>query len=166
VPRRRWSGIAAVAVVAALVGVLVLVVGSRREHPPEELIQHKVVQMAANAEKKDLSAIMKEISADFRGTRPALTREELRAVLAAQILGGNWLRVFIREMEVTVTSPTDAAFRGKFIFGRSQADTLEKLASESRIQAYQVDATLRKEDDGEWRFVSGGYRVLPPGELF
>jgi hypothetical protein len=155
--------LAGIVVVAA---VVVLLVGPRREHPPEELIQHKVVQMAANAEKKDLGAIMEEISADFRGNRPVLTREELRQLLAVQILRGNWVRVFIRDTEVTVTSPTEAAFRGKFIFGRSDADTLEKLVAETQIQAYQVDAELRKEADGEWRFISGGYRVIPPGELF
>lgn len=165
-PRPRWIGIAAIGVVAAAVVVVLLLVAARREHPPEELIQQKVIQMAAHAEKKDLGAIMEEISADFRGTRPPLARDELRQLLAAQILRGNWVRVFIREMEVTVTSPTEAAFRGKFVFGRSEADTLEKLASESQIQAYQVDAALRKEADGEWRFVSGGYRVIPPGELF
>ena len=162
--RPKWIAIAAVVLVAT--AVVLLLVGPRRERPPEELIQQKVVQMAAHAEKKDVGAIMKEISADFRGTRPMLTRQELHQLLAMQILRGNWVRVFIREMEVTVTSPTEAAFRGKFIFGRSEADTLETLVSQSQIQAYQVDTALRKEDDGEWRFVSGGYRVIPPGELF
>lgn len=164
--RTKWAGLAVGAGLAVAAGVVMLLVGQRREPSPEELIEQKVVQMAAYAEKRDLGAITENISEDFRGTRPVLSRDELKGLLAAQILRGNWVRVFIRDMEVTVTSPTEAAFRGKFIFGRSEADTLETLVAQSQIQAYQIDAALRKEADGEWRFVSGGYRVIPPGEMF
>jgi hypothetical protein len=162
VTRTRWIGVG----VAAATAAATLLLWPKREETPEEHIQRKVLQMAAAAEEKNLGAIMEQISADFRGTGPAATRDELERLLAVQILGGNWVRVFVREMEVTVTSPTEALFRGKFIFGRSEADTLERLVAESRIQAYQVDAQLRKESDGEWRFYSGGFRAIPPGELF
>ena len=160
--RSKWIGVG----VAAATAAATLVLWPKREETPEEHIQRKVVRMADAAEKKDIGAIMEQISTEFRGTDPVATREDLERLLAVQILGGNWVRVFVREMEVTVTSPSEAVFRGKFIFGRSTADTLERLAAQSRIQAYQVDAQLRKEADGEWRFYSGGYRAIPPGELF
>jgi hypothetical protein len=162
VRRTRWIGVG----MAAAAAVLVLLLWPKREETSEELIQRKVLQMAAFAEEKNLGAIMEHISADFRGTQMVGSREELKQLLAVQILGGQWVRVFVRDMEVTITSPTEAAFRGKFIFGRSAAESLERLVAESRIQAYQVDAQLRKEADGEWRFYSGGYRPIPPGELF
>jgi hypothetical protein len=162
VTRSKWIGVG----VAAATAAATLFLWPKREETPEEHIQRKVVRMADAAEKKDIGAIMEQISTEFRGTDPVATREDLERLLAVQILGGNWVRVFVREMEVTVTSPSEAVFRGKFIFGRSTADTLERLAAQSRIQAYQVDAQLRKEADGEWRFYSGGYRAIPPGELF
>ncbi len=150
---------------ALAAAVAVLLLWPRDEASPEEQIRQKVIQMTAAAEEKDLGFIMDQISESFRGTSPALSRQELKQLLAAQILRGQWVRVFVRDIDVELRSPAEARFRGKFIFGRSEADTLERLAAESRIQAYEVDGTLHLED-GEWRFVSGGYRVIPPGQLF
>ncbi len=159
--RSRLVG-AGLAVAAALA---VLVFWPRNEPTPEEQIRQKVIQMTAAAEEKDLGFIMEQISDRFRGTSPSLSKQELRQLLAAQILRGQWVRVFVRDIDVELRSPTEAWFRGKFIFGRSEADTLERLAAESRIQAYEVEGVLHRED-GEWRFVSGGYRVIPAGQLF
>ncbi|MGA9520365.1 MAG: hypothetical protein WBV82_02810 [Myxococcaceae bacterium] len=159
--RSRVVG-AALALAAA---VAVLVLWPRNKPTPEEQIRQMVIQMTAAAEEKDLGFIMEQISERFRGTSPALSKQELRQILAAQILRGQWVRVFVRDIDVELRSPSEAWFRGKFIFGRSEADTLERLSAESRIQAYEVEGTLEQED-GEWRFVSGGYRVIPAGQLF
>jgi hypothetical protein len=150
---------------ALAAAVAVLVFWPREEPSPEEHIRQKVIQMTAAAEQKDLGFIMEQISESFRGTHPRLSRQELKQLLAAQILRGQWVRVFVRDIDVELRSPTEARFRGKFIFGRSEADTLERLAAESQIQAYEVEGSLHRED-GEWRFVSGGYRVIPAGQLF
>ena len=147
-----WGGVAAAVLV--VVGTT-LQLGASVANAEERVQQRR----------EDLAFIMDQISESFRGTSPALSRQELKQLLAAQILRGQWVRVFVRDIDVELRSPTEAHFRGKFIFGRSEADTLERLAAESRIQAYQVDGILHLED-GEWRFVSGGYRVIPPGQLF
>lgn len=133
---------------------------------PEDVIREKVIKMGEAAEEKNLGYIMDQISDRFRGSPEPLTKDELKQVLAAQILKGNWVRVFIRETEVRVVSDNEATFSGKFIFGRSSGDSLENLVKRTDIEAYQVDATLQREKDGQWRFVSGGYKRIPPGTLY
>ena len=112
------------------------------------------------AEQKDLGAVMEEISDRFRGDQ-GLSKQELKGVLAGQLLRGAWVRIFTTDLEVKLRSPSTADFSGKFIFGRSAAKELKDLARDSELSRYQIDATLEKERDGEWRFVTAQYRQIP-----
>jgi hypothetical protein len=158
----KWLGI----LVAVSAAVAVLLVWRLRERSPEQLIEEKVLNMAAAAEKKDLGYIMDQVSGRFRASSPPLSRDDLRQLLGAEFLRGQWIRVFVRDMSVQLESPTGARFRGKFILGTSTAESLQKLAAESRIQAWEIDAGLEKESDDEWRFVSGSFWRIPAGQLF
>lgn len=129
----------------------------------EELIRHKVVKMARAAEEKDLGYIMDQVSDRFTSAE-GWHKADLRAVLAGQVLRGNWLRVFPADLKIFVTSSTTATFSGKFIFGRSTATNLKDLARESGMSSYAIDAKLEKEGD-EWRFVSASHREISPSEF-
>lgn len=147
-------------------GVLVLLMWPKQELTPEQIIYRNVLQMQRAAEEKDVGAIMEHVSDRFQGEPQALNKDDLRRFLAAQILRGAWVRVFVRDTDIRLTSATEATFEGKFVFGRSEADTLEKLAAESRVGGYRVTGKLELEQDGAWRFVSAGYEAIPPGQLF
>src|SRR4051812_18250148 len=91
---------------------------------PEEQIRQKVIQMSRAAEKKDLGFVLDQISDSFR-SGDGLSKQELKGFLAAQILRGNWVRVFLVDTQVRVLGST-ASFEGKFVFGRSEATRLEE----------------------------------------
>ena len=129
----------------------------------EDLIRQKVVATARAAEKKDLGYIMDQVSERFASAE-GWQKQELKQVLAAQLLRGNWVRVFIVDLKITVTSTTSASFSGKFIFGRSEAATLKELARSTEMSSYLVQATLEKERDG-WKFVSAEHRTIEASEF-
>lgn len=153
-------------VLALAAGALVLFFWPEEELTPEQLIERNVIAMTHAAEQKDVAAVMEHISDRFRGTSQAVSKDDVRRLIAANVLRGTWVRVFVRDIEVRATSATEAEFEGKFIFGRSEADTVEKLAAESQISGYRVTGRVEREADGAWRFVTGGYERIGPGQLF
>lgn len=84
--------------------------------------------------------------------------------MAGQPLRGDWVRVMTANVDVTVTSPTTADFRGIYLFGRSRAKTLKDLAKESTVSAYEITAAVELEPD-EWRFVSASWQQADPPSL-
>lgn len=156
-PRPRLL-IVALLLVAAAVAFLVW---PRGEVPAEEQLRRKAVQLARAAEEKDLAFVMEQVSERFRGAE-GLSKQELKGVLAGQLLRGSWVRIFLTDLSVTLTSGTSAEVSAKFIFGRSEAERLEDLAKESVLASYAVEAKAEKEADGEWRFVSARYRQAEP----
>jgi len=151
------------AAVAVAAGVTYLLV-ARHPTPPEELIRRQAVAMADAAEKKDLGFIMKQVSEEFR-TADGYRREDVRQLLAGQLLRGEWVRVMTANVEVTLTSPASATFRGTYLFGRSKAKELKDLAKESVIAAYEINADVKREADGEWRFVAASWEQVEPASL-
>ena len=81
------------------------------------------------------------------------------------MLRGNWVRLFVRDLQVTEVSPTRGDVQVKLIFGRSEADQLEQLAKDSVIGAYLIEGTFEKQSDGEWRVVQARHRPLSSTEL-
>lgn len=150
---------------ALVAGALVLALWPREPSDPKVLIERKVVQMVRAAEEKNLAALMDGVSERFRSAE-GWNRDEVRSILAAQILRGSWVRVFMTDLEISVTSPTTASVSAKFVFGRSEAEKLEDLARESVFSAYLIEAAVEKEADGEWRIVSAKHRALEPSSLF
>ncbi|HSP77671.1 MAG TPA: hypothetical protein VLQ93_04035 [Myxococcaceae bacterium] len=86
-------------------------------------------------------------------------------MLLGQVLRGTWVRIFVRDLQITERSPTEGDFQLKIIFGRSEADELEDLARESLLSAYSIQGTFQREEDGEWRVVRAKHRSLSPSEL-
>ncbi len=145
---------------AALAYVLLL----KPPPPPETLIRQKVVQMVRSAERKELGDVIEQISPSFR-TSDGLNRDELRGFLAGQLFRGQWVRIFLVEMDVQVKSATSAELSAKFIFGRSDAKELKDLAKESVMSSYQIDARAERESDGEWRFVWASYQPIDASQF-
>ncbi len=159
--RSRVVGLA----LALLAGGLVLALWPREEPPVQEAITRKIIQMTRAAEKKDVGAVMEGVSERFKSSQ-GWSKEQVRGVLVAQVLRGQWVRIFYTGLDVTEVSPTQGDFSVKFIFARSEAREVEQLARESVINAWLVEGSFEKEQDGEWRVVTARNRQLDPSELF
>ncbi|MDY7225410.1 hypothetical protein [Hyalangium rubrum] len=152
-------------VLALVVGGLVLAFWPREEPPVQEAITRKIIEMTRAAEAKDVSGVMEGVSDRFKGGQ-GWGKDQVKGVMVAQVLRGQWVRIFHTGLEVTEVSPTQGDFTVKFIFARSEAEQFEQLAQESVLNAWVVEGTFEKEQDGEWRVVQARHRRMEPTELF
>jgi hypothetical protein len=159
--RSRVVGLA----LALLAGGLVLALWPRQEPTVQEAITRKIIQMTRAAEQKDIGTVMEGVSERFKSGQ-GWSKQQVKGVLVAQVLRGQWVRIFHTGLDVTEVSPTRGDFSVKFIFARSEAQELEQLARESVINAWLVEGSFEKEQDGEWRVVAARNRQLDPSELF
>ncbi|WP_375766522.1 hypothetical protein NR798_33215 [Archangium gephyra] len=152
-------------VVALLAAGAVLFFWPREEPGVKEAIKRKVVQMTDAAERKDMAELMDGVAENFQ-TGEGWDKQQVKGVLLGQVLRGNWVRIFVKDLNVTEVNPRRGDVQMKIIFGRSQTDQLETLAQESVMSAYLIEGTFEKQDDGEWRIVQAKHRSLSPTELF
>lgn len=152
-------------VLALAAAGLVLALWPSHEPGVPEAVEQRVRELAQAAEERDLGALTDGVSQRFK-SREGWGRDEARRVLAAQVLRGEWLRVFVADLRATEESPTRGAFRAKLVFARSEAKSLEGLSRESVMSAYLLEGAFEREEDGTWRCVSVSQRPLEAGELF
>lgn len=150
---------------ALLVAGAVLYFWPRPEPGVQEAITRKVVEMTRAAEDKDVGGVMESVSERFKTDGGGWGKREVRGVLTAQVLRGQWVRIFMTNLEVHEVSPSQGDFQARFIFGRSQAERVEDLAASSVLNAYLIEGTFEKEEDGEWRVVRAKYRPLDATDL-
>ena len=152
-------------VVALLAAGAVLFFWPQKEPGVKEAITRKIVLMTDAAERKDMAALMDGVAERFTSNQ-GWNKQQLKGVLLGQVLRGEWVRVFVKDLNVTEVDPHRGDVQVKIIFGRSEAESLENLARESVLSAYLIEATFEKEEDGEWRAVKAGHRPLSATELF
>jgi hypothetical protein len=150
---------------ALVVGAAVVLLWPRQELSVEEIIQQKIVAMTHAAQEKDVAKVMEDVSESFKGGQ-GMKKEQVRGVLLSQVLRGQWVRIFTTELSATEVSPTRGDFTVKFIFHRSEAQTMEELTKESVLNAFEIQGSFEKEQDGEWRVVEARHRQVAPTELF
>ncbi len=152
-------------VLALLAAGAVLFFWPRGQPGVKEAITRKVVQMTAAAERKDMAELMEGVSENFQ-TGDGWDKRQVKGVLLGQVLRGSWVRVFVRDLQITEVNPSRGDVQVKIIFGRSEAEQLEQLAQDSVLSAYLIEGTFERQDDGEWRVVQAKHRSLSPTELF
>jgi hypothetical protein len=130
---------------------------------PEEKIREEVRAMAHAAEERRLSDVMEHISPRFHSAE-GWDRDEVKGVIATEIMRGAGVKVFVAHLDVSLESDTRAKMKGQFVLGRSDAKTLEDLLGQSQLDAYEIDGELELED-GDWRFISASHRPLDPKQL-
>jgi hypothetical protein len=150
---------------ALATALLTFVLWPKSPQSTEDILKQKAVQMARAAEKKELSFILEQVSDRFRSAE-GWDKDSLKGVLAAQILRGNWVRVFPVGLDVKVHSSTEAELLGTFVFGRSEATDVRDLPKDSVLNAYAIETQAVREPDGEWRFVSAKHRMVDASDLF
>ncbi|MCI0569804.1 MAG: hypothetical protein L0Y66_03565 [Myxococcaceae bacterium] len=149
---------------AVVAGLAVLLLWPGRNVPAEEQVRRRMVQMAAAAEERNLGDVMEGVSDSFRSTE-GWGKDDLRRVLAAQLLRGQWVRIFLDVDAPTQVSGDEVAVSARLFFARSDAEDLAHLARESVVDAYAVEGTFRREADGEWRAVQASHRRLGAADL-
>jgi hypothetical protein len=159
--RSRVIGLALALVAAGLV----LLLWPNEEPPVQEAITRKIIAMTHAAQEKDVAGVMEGVSERFKAGR-GWGKDQVKGVLVAQVLRGQWVRIFHTGLEVTEVSPTRGDFSVRFIFARSEARELEELARESVVDAWVIEGAFEKEQDGEWRVVEARDRRLDPRDLF
>jgi hypothetical protein len=152
-------------VLALLAAGAVLAFWPREEPGVKEAITRKVVKMTDAAERKDMAELMEGVSDNFQSGE-GWNKQQVKGVLVSQVLRGSWVRVFVKDLNVTEVNPSRGDVQMKIIFGRSEADQLENLAQESVLSAYLIEGTFEKQSDGEWRVIQARHRSLSPTELF
>ncbi len=141
------------AVLALGVGLGVLLLWPKGEKTPEAEVRALVARSIEAAEKRDAATIGEAFAEDFKGPGGA-SKQEVKGVVLGHILRNpNPLVVLNPSLEVTVESPTRAAFKGVFIFARGPGGALGDGASQ-----YEIEARLEKRDD-DWLLVSAEWRA-------
>ncbi|MCP3141348.1 hypothetical protein [Pyxidicoccus xibeiensis] len=150
---------------ALLAAGAVLFFWPRPEPGVQEAITRRVIAITRAAEAKDVGGVMEHVSERFRSDGGGWDKKQVRGVLLGQVLRGQWVRVFMTNLEVREVSPTQGDFQARFIFGRSEAENVRDLAADSVLNAYLIEGTFEKEADGEWRVVRAKQRPLNPTDL-
>jgi hypothetical protein len=160
-PAGRLLGV----VLALVAGGLVLALWPTKEPGVAEAIERRVRELAHAAEERELGDLTDGVSERFRSGE-GWGKTEAKRVLAAQVLRGEWLRVFVADLSAQEESPTRGTFRTKLLFARSEAQTLEALSRDAVMSAYLLEGVFEREEDGTWRVVQARHRRLGPTELF
>jgi hypothetical protein len=157
--RPRSIALAAVAV-AALVGAVWLLRGSRPVEP-EERIRAMFQEAAHAAEQRKVSEVVEVLSQRFEGGGQGqrATRDDARRLLAFELLRGQWISVTISSAQVIVDGPRARA-NVDAVLSRA-ADRSKGVASmlpgEASVHRFSLEL---EEEDGRWRVVSGEWRQI------
>ena len=144
---------------------LVLWLWPRQELPVEEAVRTRILELVRAAERKEADVVKDALAQGFR-TREGMGRDDVRRLLAVRVLRGSWVRIFVTDLAVRETSPSSATFDARFVFARSEAERIQDLGRDSILEAYQIEGTFVREDDGVWRISAARHRRLAPHELF
>jgi hypothetical protein len=133
-------------VIALVVAASVYLLWPRQKLSPEDEIRALVARVVTRAEKRDPAGVVEALADGFRGG--GLGKQEVKQLLVGQFFRAQQIVVLNPLLDVTVKSPTDASFKGTFLFGRDGA-----APDASR---YDIEAELMKGEDG-WQIVSASW---------
>lgn len=152
-------------VLAALgVGAAVILLWPREPIGPEEQVRRRIAQLTASAQERDLGKVNDAVSRSFR-TSEGQDRDDVRRLVAAQLLRGQYLKIFTDVKDLTAQSPQEVLAVLNLYFASAEAADVSTLAAESVISGWRLEVTFTLEDD-DWMATSATWRRLSPGELF
>ncbi len=155
-PRSIAIGVAAVALMGA-----VWLLWPSRTLTPEERIQAMLQDAARAAERRKVGEVVEILSERFDGGGEGqhATRDEVRRLLAAELLRGQWVSVTVSSARVIVDGPRARASVDA-VLSRA-ADRNKGLASllpgEASVHRFSLDL---EDEGGKWRVVSGRWSQI------
>jgi len=157
--QRRWLAIAGVA--AALAAAVCLL----RRPPartPEQRILAMLDQAAHAAEQRKVGEVVEVLSDRFQGggQGTSMGRDEVRRLIAFELLRGQWISVTISSAKVIVDGRrARAAVDAVLSRGSERGRGLGALLpGDAAVHRFQLE--LEEEAPGRWRVVSGGWRQV------
>ncbi len=157
----RPRTIAVAAIAAALAAAIWFLLPSRVAATPEERIRALFDEAAKAAEKRKVDEVVRILSERFTGGGEGQQagRDDVRRMLAFELLRGQWVSVSISAAEVSVDG-SRARANVDAVLSRS-ADPGKGLASllPGEASAHRFRLAL-EEEGGEWRVVSGSWRRI------
>jgi hypothetical protein len=130
-------------VVAVLVGLAVYALWPKEKRSPEDEVRELVGTLVHRAEARDVGGLLEPVSESFKGG--GFGKPELKQLVVSQFFRAQQIVVLNPVLDVSVSSPTEAHFKGQFLLGRDGA------APEGT--RYEIEADLKKTDD-RWQIVS------------
>jgi hypothetical protein len=161
--RRRTWGMAIVVAGAAVAGTAWLLLSAPRPAGPEERIRALLEGAARAAEQRKVGAVVEVLSERFTGGGDGegerATRDEVRRLLALELLRGRWVSVTISSAEISVEGHRARASVDA-VLSRAE-DRTRGLAAllPGEVSAHRFRLEL-EEEEGEWRVVSGRWRSI------
>ncbi len=151
--RNQWAGLA-----AAAAAVLTLVFWPRGPQTPEAQVRALVARAVREAEDKQVGDVVEHLAENFRG-KNGETRQDIKSLLAYQLLRGGVVGVLNPTLDVTVIDDTHARFWGRFVFARDKIVSVDALDPRSQLGAYRIEAEVEKRD-GAWVLTTASYERL------
>jgi len=155
----RWLVIAAVAV--ALVAAVCLLRGPPKLGP-EQRIRAVLDEAAHAAEQRKVKEVVAVLSDRFEGGGEGMRagRDEVRRILAFELLRGEWVSVTISSAHVIVDGRRARA-NVDVLLSRA-ADRSKGLSSllPGEASVHRFGLELEEEEPERWRVVSGGWRQV------
>ncbi len=161
--RRRTWGIAIAFAGAAAAGTAWLLLSAPRPVTPEERIRVLLATAAKAAEEREVGAVVEVLSDRFTGGGDGegerATRDDVRRLLALELLRGRWVSVSISSAEISVEG-NRARANVDAVLSRAE-DRTKGLAAllPGEVSAHRFRLEL-EEEAGEWRVVSGRWRSI------
>lgn len=146
------------------VGATVILLWPTEPLSPSEQVRRRIVQLSAAAQARELGDVNDAISRSFRSPQ-GQDRDDVRRIIAAHLLRGQYLKVFTDVKGLTERSDEEVLAELNAYFARAEVDDVKTLARDSVMSAWRLEVTFRLED-GEWMATSAEWRRLSPGELF
>lgn len=130
---------------------------------PSEQVRRRIIQISDAAQKRDLGEVTDAVSKSFRSPQGG-DRDDVRRIIAAQLLRGQYLKVFTDVKALTEVSPEEVLAELNVYFASAESETVETLARETVMSAWRLEVTFQLED-GDWMATSAGWRRLSPSEI-
>lgn len=136
---------------AIAVGAAVFFLWPKPKTSPEDEVRALVARAVEAAQNRDAAGVTEALADDFRGPQGTSKQEVKQLVLGHLFRNQNALVVLNPVLDVIVTAPDAASFKGTFVFARGQvADWQQPGDGASR---YDIAATLERRD-GDWVITS------------
>ncbi|GMU60270.1 MAG: hypothetical protein AMXMBFR34_20330 [Myxococcaceae bacterium] len=136
------------------VGAAVFFLWPKPKRTPEEEVRELVARAVDAAQKRDAAGVTESLADTFHGPSGTSAQEVKRLIVGHLFRNQSPLVVLNPVLDVTVTSPTAASFKGTFIFARGQvADWQQPGDGASR---YDISAELEKQG-GDWKIITAAW---------
>jgi hypothetical protein len=136
------------------VGAAVFWLWPTPQRTPEDEVRELVARAVDAAQRRDAAGVTELLAETFRGPSGTGRAEVQQLIVGHLFRNQNQLVVLNPALDVTISSPTTASFRGTFVFARGPLGDWQQPGDGAT--RYDISAELQKEG-GEWKIISASW---------